>query len=226
MTHDFWLRFGVLHNAPSPAVLLTPALVYHEKRHPRSRFSWVKRLVQGQNRTMPGTIRNAPYERTIDQTLARRKLRLEDALRRSLKSVEFETEPDDNESGVLLYSDAISDNVSTKPLKLIVSVASTNNSPSILSGEHAQDNNLYVALTGETLLAPSHVTGRTDRERERDRERDRDQRDSELIITLASLSRRVRRRSIDTNCLMAGIAPASIMEQIATPAPEDARSSE
>lgn len=171
---------------------------------------------------MPGTIRNAPYERTIDQTLARRKLRLEDALRRSLKSVEFETEPDDNESGILLYSDAISDNVSTKPLKLIISVASTNNSPSILSGEHAHDNNLYVALTGETLLAPSHVTGRTDR----DRERDRDQRDSELIITLASLSRRVRRRSIDTNCLMAGIAPASIMEHIVSPAPEDARSGE
>lgn len=40
------------------------------------------------------------------------------------------------------------------------------------------------------------------------------ERDSESIVTLASSSRRVRRRSIDTNCSMAGIPPASIMERL------------
>lgn len=39
-------------------------------------------------------------------------------------------------------------------------------------------------------------------------------RDSESIVTLASSSRRLRRRSLDTNCSTAGIPPASIMERL------------
>ncbi|KAK6461244.1 cell wall integrity and stress response component 2 [Scheffersomyces coipomensis] len=39
-------------------------------------------------------------------------------------------------------------------------------------------------------------------------------RDSESIVTLASSTRRIRRRSIDTNCSTVGIAPSSIMERL------------
>ncbi|CAK9437571.1 uncharacterized protein LODBEIA_P19490 [Lodderomyces beijingensis] len=40
------------------------------------------------------------------------------------------------------------------------------------------------------------------------------ERDNESVVTLASSSRRMRRRSIDTNCSTAGIPPASIMERV------------
>lgn len=110
----------------------------------------------------------------------------------------------------------LSDNVSTTPLKLVISHTSTTNPPSLLSGDAAHESVSGVASTAETSLAPSghlslapstpgHV--RMDRERERDR-------DSESIITLASSSRRIRRRSLDDNCSLAGIAPASIMERL------------
>lgn len=147
--------------------------------------------------------------------------------KKSLRSVEFASDEDSQGS-------VHSDNVSTVPLKLIVSRSSTTNPLSILSGEQQQDNSSYVASTAETSLAPSvHVpllpglhgalsSGRTERDSIRDRERDRD---SELIVTLASLSRRIRRRSIDTNCSLAGIPPASIMERLSvnpiTPGPEE-----
>lgn len=93
-----------------------------------------------------------------------------------------------------------SDNISTTPLKSIMSVQSTK-SPSILSG----DMNSYNASTVETTVShqsPPVITV------------DRAERDSESIVTLASSSRRTRRRSIDTNCSTAGIPPASIMERL------------
>lgn len=126
--------------------------------------------------------------------------------RASQRSVELSS---DNDS-MSVHSDM----VSTVPVKLIVSRGSTTASPSVLSGELNHDNNSIVASTAETSIAPStHVSIapsaygylRNDRERERD---------SELIITLASSSRRIRRRSIDTNCSLAGIAPASIIERL------------
>lgn len=137
----------------------------------------------------------------------------ENISRRSLRSEDITS---DDESQVSVHSD----NISTIPLKLIVSHTSTNNSPSILSGEQHHDGSSFIASTTDTSLAPSphasvspsFLTGlsttRWDRG-ERDRERD-----SESIITLASSSRAVRRRSLDTNCSLAGIPPASVMERL------------
>lgn len=128
-----------------------------------------------------------------------------------------------------------SDNLSTIPLKSIISVPSTK-APSVLSGDNNQDNNSYVASTAETSLAPSihtvanhnyslypgnaslhsnHPSINQNPELARDRDRDSTrERDSESIITLASSTRRARRRSLDTNCSTAGIPPASIMERL------------
>lgn len=213
----------------------------HDKRPPRGntrgRFSWVKRLVQGQNSqppqhqhqrvlrvsTQPGRHASVPrgsdFERPIEvrfnvnQTpgsLGTPGLQLDDnSTRKSLKSMDIGSDEDSQMS-------VHSDNISTIPLKLIVSHTSTN-PPSIISNDHHNDNNSAVASTADTSLlpsphasvSPSYYTGlmttRVGAERERD---------SESIVTLASSSRRVRRRSIDTNCSMAGIAPASIMERL------------
>ncbi|ODV68954.1 hypothetical protein HYPBUDRAFT_152209 [Hyphopichia burtonii NRRL Y-1933] len=143
-------------------------------------------------------------------------------------------------SSSILSSDQLtthSDNISTIPLKSIVSVPSTK-SPSILSGDQNHDNHSYVASTAETSIAPSvaynlneinrneiNRSERNDRSErdstrgERDstrgeRDSTRGERDSESIITLASSLRRARRRSLDTNCSTTGIPPASIMERL------------
>ncbi|GEQ70055.1 hypothetical protein JCM33374_g3731 [Metschnikowia sp. JCM 33374] len=200
-----------------------------DKRQVRGRFSWVKRLVQGQNKSLATGIRTPPYEPTVDLKVYGPQSD-DNSTRKSIKSVDFAS---DDES-----ISAQSDNISTTPLKSITSHTSTTNPPSVLSGENHHDNASFVASTTETSLSPStHVSlspsirgqnresinnsaNTRDRERERERERDnrdRDrerERDSESIITLASSTRRVRRRSIDTNCSMAGIPPASIMERL------------
>lgn len=198
----------------------------HDKRHARGRFGWVKRLVQGQNRPIESGVRAHPYNPKFEKSHRHGSLHDDNSTRKSLKSVEFAS--DEESQGSLNW-----DNVSTVPLKLIVSHSSTTNPPSILSNEQQPDNSSYVASTVVTSIAPSlhvsllpsHHNGQNgvrgerdsirDREpRDRDlRDRDRD-RDSESIVTLASLSRRIRRRSIDTNCSMAGIPPASIMERL------------
>ena len=174
--------------------------------------------MQGQARPEPAAggspLRVAQYKRHLDMKITKGPPLDDNSTRKSLKSVDFASD-DDSQFSVH------SDNISTTPLKLIVSRTSTTNPPSILSGENHNDNSSYVASTAETSIAPSihpplspgqfHLARSGDRERERD---------SELIITLASSSRRTRRRSIDTNCSMAGIPPASIMERLTvTPAP-------
>lgn len=131
----------------------------------------------------------------------------DNSTRKSLKSMDIGSDVDSQMS---------EDNISTIPLKLIVSHTSTN-PPSIISSEHHQDNTSGVASTAETSVfpsphasvSPSYYTGLLHTRQGGERERD-----SELIVTLASLSRRVRRRSIDTNCSLAGIPPASIMERL------------
>ncbi|KAM9911304.1 hypothetical protein OXX69_003634 [Metschnikowia pulcherrima] len=208
----------------------------HDKRHARGRFSWVKRLVQGPNKNMG--IRTPPYEHTLGLD-GRLHASDDNSTRKSLKSVEFVSDEE--------CTSVHSDNISTTPLKSITSHTSTN-SPSVLSGENHQDNSSMVASTAETSLSPStHVSlspstraqnrenrdTRENRENNglnhshnglRDRNSERD-RDSESIVTLASSTRRVRRRSIDTNCSMAGIPPASIMERLSVhPAAQNAES--
>lgn len=196
---------------------LTPiaaTLDLQDKRHARGRFGWVKRLVQGQNKNITHGVPEPHYRRRYEGDYRPAPPSDEHNRRKSLRSVES--------PGVDFLSDeesmsVNSDNVSTVPLKLIMSRTSTTNSPSILSGEGVQDGLSYVTSTAETSLAPSthmlllpsvytsHFGARSERERDRD---------SELIVTLASSSRRTRRRSIDTNCSMAGIPPASIMERL------------
>lgn len=129
-------------------------------------------------------------------------------------------------SSSILSSDQLtthSDNISTIPLKSIVSVPSTK-SPSILSGDQNHDNHSYVASTAETSIAPSvaynlneinrNEINRNERNDRSERDSTRGERDSESIITLASSLRRARRRSLDTNCSTTGIPPASIMERL------------
>ncbi|EDK36015.2 hypothetical protein PGUG_00113 [Meyerozyma guilliermondii ATCC 6260] len=113
-----------------------------------------------------------------------------------------------------------SDNISTIPLKSITSIPSTK-SPSVLSDK---DNNSYMASTAETSLAPSgHTVGLPSPQTTAQTASTSaasasntpvNDRDQESIVTLASSSRRVRRRSLDTNSSTTGIAPASIMERL------------
>lgn len=155
---------------------------------------------------MPANMLTAPYERRDFD-----KRPQEPSTRKSLRSLEFAS---DEDSQMSMHSD----NISTTPLKLIISHTSTTNPPSILSGDQNTDNTSCVASTAETSLAPSghaslspsHYQLRPEQRDARERERD-----SESIVTLASSSRRTRRRSVDTNCSLAGIPPASIMERLA-----------
>lgn len=107
------------------------------------------------------------------------------------------------------------DNISTIPLKSITSTSTK--SPSVLSNN--QDNNSYVASTAETSIAPSvhanSVTYQTLNPHNSQLQLLTYDRDSESIVTLASSSRRARRRSLETNSSTAGIPPASIMERLA-----------
>lgn len=110
-----------------------------------------------------------------------------------------------------------SDNISTIPLKSIVSVPSTK-SPSVLSNDNNHDNHSYNPSTAETSIAPSSTTPQFNpilfnRDRDGNHIPGLD-RDSESIVTLASSTRRRRRRSLETNSSTVGIPPASIMERL------------
>lgn len=218
-----------------------------DKRNAKGRFSWVRRLVQGQNRqgSLSGSSQDHYRHRNGNQS-RRRNSRGENGrvgsssvhyglqqqgedgenteIKASAGSISSYNSDENHNRGSLLSDGATSnsDNISTIPLKSMVSSPSTR-APSVLSGYVNADNSSYVASTAETSLAPSiqaasfnhslypnvpSISQTLDRDRERDR-------DEELIITLASSSRRARRRSLDTNCSTAGIPPASIVERLA-----------
>lgn len=117
---------------------------------------------------------------------------------------------------------SFSDNISTIPLKSIMSVQSTK-SPSILSNDHdastTQTSLINHNREQDNILNNRDIVfvGNINREN-----RDTDSlttnaavandRDTESVLTLASS--RIRRRSIDTDCSTTGIAPASIMERV------------
>lgn len=122
---------------------------------------------------------------------------------------------DYNDSGLdhLSEHDTInSDNILTIPLKLVISVQLTK-LPLILL-DNQNDQHLYNALTTETLLAPLLIMVQLPQNTAHTAPTPTDLRDTESVVTLASSTRRIRRRSIDTNCLTAGIPPASIFERI------------
>ncbi|RCK65992.1 hypothetical protein Cantr_01785 [Candida viswanathii] len=234
------------------------------RQTPRNRFGWVRRLMQGQNRatihpapptssTTPGTAstgragtshrarHDAANTRNTRLANARNTRNSEDA--RSQQNDELDSLHNDDEHSLDVTSDMHSDNVSTTPLKSIISTQSTKE-PSILSGEANNDLTSLNASTAETSLAPSvntptnytfaptttnnttgSATATPTSNSSNTNNTNNNQtlnlnssgapdRDSESIVTLASSTRRIRRRSIDTNCSTAGIPPASIMERL------------
>lgn len=235
-------------------------VVHIDRRHPRGRFSWVRRLMQGQTRQGNGLItphdandRNIPYNRGYYRTnpgnrKSKPKKRTntkkgnqnheEDSHEKAPKN---HSEPDPENSNTDSDSDGnsnnntdtdldldshevrsgsynsdqvteSSDNISTTPLKSIVSLPSTK-SPSVLS-DNNHDTQSYNASTAETsITASSHLNPIINRDSLPPPTGDRD---SESIVTLASSSRRIRRRSLETNSSTVGIPPASIMERIFT----------
>ncbi|KGQ80418.1 hypothetical protein MG5_06252 [Candida albicans P57072] len=287
----------------------TPEVTYSNDRrnHPRNRFAWVKRLMQGQNRTT--SMNNHTNRRTSSNNTSnnnedathnnnnnnytngnrsrhshrqsRNKLvsnKNQDKIPKTEVVIESHNnnpiqsqsvqennnidndEQDEGEerNSLDVMSDQISDNVSTTPLKSIVSSQSTK-SPSILSGDAHNDQTSLIASTAETSLAPSvqtptnytflpiitasltnttssssttttTTTTTTNNNNNATTNNNNNNntilpvtynasiggqdRDSESIVTLASSTRRIRRRSIDTNCSTTGIPPASIMERL------------
>lgn len=183
--------------------------VEYEKRQPKGRFGWVRRLMNNRH----------PYEgrpRSHSSPHTERSVEFDEVHRYT----ELLSDMDLDHSAV---GSDLTDNVSTIPLKSIVLVPSTK-APSVLSNEQAQDNSLYVASTAETSLAPSihpltynyslHPGSASLQSQGPNFDRESANRDLESIVTLASSSRRARRRSLDTNCSTTGIPPASIMERI------------
>lgn len=249
-------------------MLLTPKVNYTNDRRqtPRNRFGWVRRLMQGQNRatihpsppstgvpnTRPVTSDSSSSSRVPDITNRTTRLsnsrhirNSEDSQNQSVKSTDESDslhnggDGDDGDDNSLdAISDMHSDNVSTTPLKSIISTQSTKE-PSILSGDANIDLTSLNASTAETSLAPSVNTptnytftptitngsalatptsnGSNNNNHNQTLNLNNSgvpDRDSESIVTLASSTRRIRRRSIDTNCSTAGIPPASIMERL------------
>lgn len=221
-----------------------------DKRHAtRNRFGWVKRLMQGQTRTQAipiaepnlRTSATTPIKQRQSQNHQQKAIRdnqtkskrfaADGTIRERANSDPLSNDPDDNFDLTIRQvasngssrdgiNDQTSDNLSTIPLKSIMSTQSTK-SPSILSQSH-NDQQSMDASTTETSLAPSiqaapHYTFvpnnahsnviLTNSSAFHDR-------DSESIVTLASSSRRIRRRSIDTSSSTTGIPPASIIERL------------
>lgn len=108
-----------------------------------------------------------------------------------------------------------SDNISTIPLKSVISSPSTV-SPSVLSADNNIDVHSINASTTETSIAPSSLSHLNPVSNNRDSlpVPPPTDRDSESIVTSTSSNIRVRRRSLETTSSTAGIAPASIMERI------------
>ena len=206
----------------------------HDRRQTKGRFGWVKRLMQGQNRNQNGTLvstSNITANNGYDNSRVRESRGTESSqsfsggesyeysdMNDMDQNDEIESTNDNHEVHSTSNSDQITtqsenDNISTIPLKSMTS-ASTK-SPSVLSTN--QDNNSYVASTAETSIAPSiHANSVTQTLNPNNQlQLQTYDRDSESIVTLASSSRRTRRRSLETNSSTAGIPPASIMERLA-----------
>ncbi|KAL6449784.1 hypothetical protein SBY92_000685 [Candida maltosa Xu316] len=203
--------------------------------------------MQGQNRAITAPSNHHPSATAVQRSTAsnrhsqtRNVKHTRDLKRQSSNSSDNDSDSlhtndddDDDDTSLDGASDINSDNVSTTPLKSIISTQSTK-SPSILSGDAHNDQNSLIASTAETSLAPSvHTptnytfaptitTTNTSTSNNNSQSLNFNSasasgapdRDSESIVTLASSTRRIRRRSIDTNCSTAGIPPASIMERL------------
>ncbi|EGW33765.1 uncharacterized protein SPAPADRAFT_59126 [Spathaspora passalidarum NRRL Y-27907] len=226
-----------------------------KRQAPRNRFRWVRRLMQGQNRVhhvnlanqhdsnsqRPQTTSSDTHMRNTHAPRTRTRRSASDSATKSSEdnqginsdeegnadlTIRDFTSPDDRSIGAL--SDQISDNISTIPLKSIISSQSTKSASIISDNQHDQTS--LIASTAETSLAPSSNTNYTFAPNNNTGAGTPTgitfgntlsvaspiglDRDSESIVTLASSSRRIRRRSIDTNCSTTAIPPASIMERL------------
>lgn len=192
-----------------------------ESSRQRGRFNWVRRLMQSPNRQNGELIDRARYNGDYYKPSKKKSLKIQEPhQQRSDDPEEFDDSSIETDTRESYNSDQMtsnSDNISTIPLKSIVSVPSTK-SPSVLSNDINQDNHSYNPSTAETSIAPSSTTPQFNpilfnRDREGVHIPGLD-RDSESIVTLASSTRRRRRRSLETNSSTVGIPPASIMERI------------
>ncbi|KAK6453913.1 cell wall integrity and stress response component 2 [Scheffersomyces xylosifermentans] len=207
-------------------------------RHAKGRFGWVRRLMQGQTRqSVPPALAAVHQTQKTPRTNhgANRHLTPptnEGPSRSYQKSKIPSIEADDEGEDTYIYdSDSQSyntgahsssdhesnDNISTIPLKSITSAQSTK-SPSILSDTH-QDQNSINASTAETSITPSVQTAYFGNSLNPSThlsvlQASGQDRDSESIVTLASSTRRIRRRSMETQSSTTGIPPASIMERL------------
>lgn len=133
-------------------------------------------------------------------------------------SSDSDTDIEDMRSGSYISDQMTehSDNISTIPLKSVISSPSTV-SPSVLSADNNIDTRSINASTTETSIAPSNVSHLNPVLNNRDSlPPPAVDRDSESIVTSTSSNVRLRRRSLETTSSTAGIAPASIMERIST----------
>ncbi|ODV81081.1 uncharacterized protein CANTADRAFT_25340 [Suhomyces tanzawaensis NRRL Y-17324] len=201
-------------------VLPSGVTINGDRRQVKNRFGWVRRLMQGQSRQSGSLVARSsdavarPKARTHKSQVGNsNSIEEQPAERRRKHSAGSLPSFDSDFAEVRSDSDQTtgSDNISTTPLKSIVSAQSTK-SPSILSNVNNDQNSLN-ASTAETSIAPSVTTNYVASGQPPALHSLQD-RDSESIVTLASSSRRIRRRSIDTNCSTAGIPPASIMERL------------
>ncbi|EAZ63621.2 cell wall integrity and stress response component 2 [Scheffersomyces stipitis CBS 6054] len=220
-----------------------------DRRSAKGRFSWVRRLMQGQSRQAVapsglGAPRGNIYEPRSSRGLSGGSVAVAGGSRKSrraaaaisinagshLNEANENGEADDDtytyDSDMQSFATegrssigqrtSVSDNISTIPLKSITSAQSTK-SPSILS-DGVQDQNSINASTAETSITPSVQTtthlSPSNYTTHLAVVPNGQERDIESIVTLASSTRRIRRRSIDTNCSTAGIPPASIMERL------------
>lgn len=203
-----------------------------ERRPSRKKFSWVRRLMQGQARNQnddeTSGEQNDPERRNggvkfvqSPRAGAERKER-DSYLHDTEENANGQADESDmessgytssgNESNVYAalspHVDG-SDNVSTTPLKSVTSASTKttsllSNNPELHSNAASVETSIPSAINGILQSAPGHALQQSLNER-----------DSDSVITLASSSRRARRRSCETSSSTAAIPPSSIMERLA-----------
>ena len=204
-----------------------------ERRPSRKKFSWVRRLMQGQTRNQ-----NEEGIKDEQELMAEKKNGVKFA--QSPRAAEKRKNGDaytygreendldyvnDNESSGYTSSgnesngyaslnpnlDA-SDNVSTTPLKSVTSASTKttsllSNNPELHSNAASVETSIPSAVNGMVQTTPAVASPPC--------QQSINERDSDSVITLASSSRRLRRRSCETSSSTTAIPPSSIMERLA-----------
>ena len=204
-----------------------------ERRPSRKKFSWVRRLMQGQTRNQNEEGINDDQEHMTEKkngvkfaqsprTTPKRENGDAYTYNREEEDAEY---ANDNESSGYTSSgnesngyaslnphlDA-SDNVSTAPLKSVTSASTKttsllSNNPELHSNSASIETSIPSGANGSTPQTSTVASPPC--------QQSINERDSDSVITLASSSRRGRRRSCETSSSTAAIPPSSIMERLA-----------